>query len=446
LSTAIRFNRVSKRFTLHHQRPRSFQELTIQLFQRNGEACEQELEAVASVDARGREEFWALRDVSFAVEQGETVGIIGPNGAGKSTVLKLVSRIIEPTSGEIEVNGRVGALLELGAGFHPDLSGRENIYLNGSILGLRRSDIDCKRDEIIAFSELERFIDMPVKHYSSGMRMRLGFSIAAHIDPEILLVDEVLAVGDESFQRKCLDRIYDLRRGGVTILFVSHGTSSVARLCHRAMWLAEGQVVADGEARDVTEDYLAAVNLKDRERLDEEASRQACVSTASKSASANGRKRTRLGSGEVRIVDVVFLDKAGVRKAVFTSGEDLTIRLTYEAAERVENPVFGVAIHRDDNVHVAGPNTKVSNYHIAAVDGRGLLDFVIPGLPLSAGRYELSVSAYDQTVTHQYDYLHRAFSFSVQPGSPWDALGVMRLSGRWRLGDGEGDTSLIGSD
>jgi len=196
LSTAIRFDRVSKRFTLHHHRPRSFQELVIQLFNGNTKGSEPRCEVGGTVRDERRESFWALRDVSFEVEHGETVGIIGPNGAGKSTVLKLISRIVEPTSGEIEVNGRVGALLELGAGFHPDLSGRENIYLNGSILGLNRREIDCRLGEIISFAQLDRFIDMPVKHYSSGMRMRLGFSIAAHTDPEILLIDEVLAVAN----------------------------------------------------------------------------------------------------------------------------------------------------------------------------------------------------------------------------------------------------------
>jgi lipopolysaccharide transport system ATP-binding protein len=379
--------------------------------------------------------------VTFEIEHGETVGIIGPNGAGKSTVLKLISRIVEPTSGEIEVNGRVGALLELGAGFHPDLSGRENIYLNGSILGLNRREIDCKLGEIISFAQLDRFIDMPVKHYSSGMRMRLGFSIAAHIDPDILLVDEVLAVGDESFQRKCLDRIHDLREGGTTILFVSHGIASVARLCHRAIWLDEGELVIDGLARDVTEGYLADVNKKDRERLEEEAAQEASSSVdgsaRSESPPGGAKQRVRSGSGEIQILDVVLLGEGGDRKEVFTSGEELTIRLLFEAAERIEAPVFGVAIHRDDNLHVTGPNTKISDCHIPAVEGRGHLDFVIPSLPLTAGRYELSVSAYDQTVTHKYDYHHRAFAFSVQPKSAWDTLGVMCLSGHWRLRNAE---------
>jgi ABC-type polysaccharide/polyol phosphate transport system ATPase subunit len=226
---AIQFDHVSKKFILHRERPRSLQELAVNLFRRNNNS---------------HEEFWALQDVSFTVEQGETLGLIGPNGAGKSTALKLISRIIEPTSGQIEVNGQVGALLELGAGFHPDLTGRENIYLNGSILGLSRAQIRRKLDAIIAFAELERFIDVPVKHYSSGMYVRLGFSVAVHTDPEVLLVDEVLAVGDQNFQHKCLERIMEMQRQGITICFVSHGLGEVRRLCSRAVWLDDGMVQA----------------------------------------------------------------------------------------------------------------------------------------------------------------------------------------------------------
>ncbi|HDQ71339.1 MAG TPA: ABC transporter ATP-binding protein, partial [Chloroflexi bacterium] len=197
----ITFDHVSKKFSLHLERARSFQELAVALLRRgDGASLFEE-----------REEFWALKDVSFSVQRGESVGIIGPNGAGKSTTLKLLTRIIEPTSGQVEIRGRVGALLELGAGFHPDLTGRENVYLNGSILGLSRAEIDRKMDDIVGFAELERFIDMPVKHYSSGMYVRLGFSVAVHTEPEILLIDEVLAVGDQNFQRKCMDHIYEMK-------------------------------------------------------------------------------------------------------------------------------------------------------------------------------------------------------------------------------------------
>lgn len=434
MSTAIRLEHVSKKFTLHHRRARSFQELIIGLFQ--GERTTPSPErsgASTGFKKEPREEFWALRDVSFSVDEGETVGIIGPNGSGKSTVLKLISRIIEPSSGDIEVNGRVGALLELGAGFHPDLTGRENIYLNGSILGLSRTDIHSRIDRIIAFAELERFIDMPVRQYSSGMYVRLGFSVAVHTKPEILLVDEVLAVGDEAFQRKCLDKIHAMREANTTILLVSHGIESITRLCHRAIWLEEGQLVHDGAGRDVAEAYLVSVNKRDRERLETEEIRSFPSHVTAKQAKTGGRS----GSGDIRIIDVAFLDERGNSADVFLSGQRMTVRLTYQARQRIENPVFGLGIHRDDNIHIAGPNTRASGYRVSAVRGKGVLDFVIPELPLTAGRYHVSVSAYDETISHKYDYRHRAFSFVVQPQSAWDTIGVTRLPGHWRRQDGE---------
>ena len=240
---AVRFDQISKLFTLHHERPRSLQELFLSLtrFQRRTR----------------REKYWVLNDISFEIEQGEMVGIIGPNGAGKSTILKLISRIIEPTSGRLEVNGRLGALLELGAGFHPDLTGRENVYLNGAFLGFTKADMDRIFDSIVAFSEMEQFIDIPVKHYSSGMYMRLGFSIAIHLQPELLLVDEVLAVGDRSFQLRCLDRVQQMKRQGVTIMLVSHDLTQIRKLYDRAIWIDDGQVQAEGPVEPVLSQYTA---------------------------------------------------------------------------------------------------------------------------------------------------------------------------------------------
>ena len=229
--SVIRFDSVSKEFILRHERSRSFQELFLNMLR---------LQRVGT-----REKFWVLRDVSFEVKPGEMVGIVGDNGAGKSTLLKLISHIIEPTSGHIEVNGRVSALLELGAGFHPDLTGRENIYLNGSILGFSRTEVDHIYDDILEFSELERFIDVPVKHYSSGMYMRLGFSIAIHVRPDILLVDEILAVGDQAFQLRCLDKINEMRRRGITIILVTHDLDTVREMVGRALKeLQEAELIA----------------------------------------------------------------------------------------------------------------------------------------------------------------------------------------------------------
>ncbi len=241
---AIRVRDVSKRFFLRHERARPFQERFIALF-----------------DAKRRssvEEFWAVRDVSFDVSSGESIGLIGPNGTGKSTLLKMIGRILLPTAGSIVVNGHVSTLLELGAGFHPELTGLENIYLNGSLLGLSRRQIADRLDLIVGFSELERFIDTPVKHYSSGMQVRLGFSIAAHVDPDILLIDEALAVGDQHFQEKCAERFDGFRSEGKTLVLVSHSMAHIEQICTRAIWLDEGRVRKDGAPKEVVAEYQAA--------------------------------------------------------------------------------------------------------------------------------------------------------------------------------------------
>lgn len=243
---AVHFQHVSKRFILHHERNRSFQEVMVNLFRRNG----------------SREEFWALRDVSFAVEVGETLGIIGENGSGKSTTLKLISGVLVPTEGKVTVDGKVSALLELGAGFHPDLIGRENIFLNGSILGFSHREMNAKLDSIVEFSELGSFIDVPLKHYSAGMYMRLGFAIAIHVDFDILLIDEVLTVGDESFQKKCLNEITHFKRRGRTIIFVSHDLNAVEAICDRVLLLNKGRIESEGEGREVITAYLNMLKVK----------------------------------------------------------------------------------------------------------------------------------------------------------------------------------------
>jgi lipopolysaccharide transport system ATP-binding protein len=430
LITAIRFSHVSKRFTLQHQRPRSFQELAIQFFNRNGEAPARQLEAAAGVAGGGREDFWALRGVSFTIEQGETVGIIGPNGAGKSTVLKLISRIIEPTSGEIEVNGRVGALLELGAGFHPDLSGRENIYLNGSILGLNRFRIDEKLDKIIAFAELDRFIDMPVRHYSSGMRMRLGFSVAAHIDPEILLIDEVLAVGDENFQHKCLDRIMEMRRQGVTICFVSHGLGSVRRLCSRAIWLNDGSIQAQGAVEDVISAYL-------RHAADEEESRiRGSVAPIGRIARDRERQVDRTEEinedWDLKIAEVAVVDSAGRARHVFQVGQPWTAWLRYHAREGIVSPLFRLTIHRNDGLCVSGSSVSLADLNSSSVQAEGNILYRVSQLPLMEGTYFLSASAHNQAGTLTFDHHDRIYTFKVRQVGRGERYGLVSLGGRWQ--------------
>lgn len=245
MTTAIEFQNVSKYFRMDRERPRDFQQAFLSLLKRGRNPRA----------AKAEREFWALRDVSFQIERGDSVGLIGSNGAGKSTALKLISRIIQPTSGALNVNGRVTALLELGAGFHPELSGRDNIFLNGAVMGLSRRQINARIKDIIDFAEIDDFIDVPVKDYSSGMFARLGFSVAVHLDPDILLVDEVLSVGDASFQQKCNERMAELRKSGITILFVSHSADAVLRACTKALWLDHGHVKAWGGAQNVVDEY-----------------------------------------------------------------------------------------------------------------------------------------------------------------------------------------------
>jgi lipopolysaccharide transport system ATP-binding protein len=411
---AIQFDRVSKKFTLHHERSRSLQELAVNLFRRDNDS---------------HEEFWALQDVSFTVERGETVGIIGPNGAGKSTALKLISRIIEPTSGRIEVDGRVGALLELGAGFHPDLTGRENIYLNGSILGLSRAQIRRKLDEIITFAELERFIDVPVKHYSSGMYVRLGFSVAVHTDPEVLLVDEVLAVGDQNFSHKCLERIMEMQHAGVTICFVSHGLGVVRRLCSHAVWLDDGVVQAAGDVEDTIAAYLRHAAAEEEARIADTAPEPEEVEEAEPEV------KQRWGNRDVEILTVSFLDAAGRERQVFRVGGPWGVRLHYRAHGRIENPVFGLAVHRNDGLHVCGPNTHFAGLDIPFVEGEGDVLYRVDHLPLMEGTYLLSVSAHNQADTQTYDYHDRLYTFKVRQAGRGERYGLVSLGGEWKWND-----------
>ena len=397
----VEFRQVSKRFQLHYERPRSFQEVVTGLFRKN---------------KNGAQEFWPLRDVNFEVAQGEAVGLIGTNGAGKSTILKLVARIIDPTSGTIKVNGRVAGLLELGTGFHPDLTGRENIFLNGSILGLSRREIKQRLDSIIEFAEISRFIDIPVRNYSSGMLMRLGFSVATSFQPDILLIDEVLAVGDQGFQAKCLQRITHIQENGVTILLVSHSLDTVRRVCQRAIWLDEGHVRAIGTTDQVVLGYLSQVWKNTNIKLLSEGDQA-------------GRGR-RWGSGEAVITHVEFLDALGSACRVFQTGNTFRVRMHYRAFAPVRQPTFGIAIHRDDGVHVNGPNTTQAGHEIDVIDGEGVVDYIVDALPLLPGRYEFTAAIYDRHSVHPYDHQHRAFTFEVQAGDP-EAEGLVRIPCRW---------------
>ena len=402
MATAVEFSHVSKFFRLERDKPRAFQDLFISLAQRRKN--------------RKANEFWALRDVSFDVQRGETLGIIGSNGSGKSTTLKLISRIISPTAGTVRVNGRVTALLELGAGFHPELSGRDNIFMNGTVMGLSRKEIEYKVDSIIEFAELEDFIDVPVKNYSSGMYARLGFSVSVHLDPDILLIDEVLSVGDQSFQQKCNERMLNLRKKGVTILLVSHDIDAIWRLCSRAVWLDHGAMKLEGAASKVTDSYFKYV-----------------LEQSAKNEQNEAWAENRMGSGEAYITDVEFLGEEMLPRHVFLTNEALIIRIHYETRERVERPMFGLALHQaSSGINLAGPNSRFGDCDIPAIDGKGYLDYHIRQLPLLPGDYVIDASIYDWQDTHRYDYWHQCARFTVVPGGTRERYGVMALEGEWQ--------------
>ena len=367
---------------------------------------------------RGRraitEDFWALRDVSFDVYQGETFGLIGENGSGKSTMLKCLTKILRPTKGSVRVDGKVSALLELGAGFHPELSGRENVYLNGAILGLSQKELRSRFDDIVDFAGIGQFIDEPVKNYSSGMYVRLGFSVAINVEPDVLLVDEVLAVGDEAFQRKCNEKFAELKQAGKTIVLVSHGMVGVQNLCDRVAWFSHGQLMQVGTPRDVIEAYTGTVQT-DR-AVDEEG-------------------HNRWGSGEGRIVGVQFIDAHGEQTTTVHSGEPATLRLEYRMETPIERPVFGLAISTLEGFQVTGPNSRDVGCVPNKLDGKGHVDITFNPLSLLPGSYDLTVSLYDFNCMHPYDFRQNVLRFDVFRGPIKENYGVVSLRGRWQIGD-----------
>jgi lipopolysaccharide transport system ATP-binding protein len=416
---SIRLDQVSKQFRLRQERPRSLQELF--------------LKGIRLQLRNPREKYWVLRDVSFEVSKGEMVGIVGENGAGKSTLLKLLTGIIEPTSGTITVNGRVSSLLELGAGFHPDLTGRENIYLNGSILGFNRDQMDGLFDSIVDFSEMERFIDVPVKHYSSGMFMRLGFSIAINVQPDVLLVDEVLAVGDQAFQLRCLDRINEMKRRGVTILLVTHNMDSVREMCDRAIWLDDGRIRAQGAGNQVLDQYLSCVFAEDQEQILSSSPQGVAGQRPTLDAACEESGTDwRWGTGEVEIVDVQILDDQHAERTTFHTGDALIVRIHYLAHKPVHEPKFGLALYHSSGFHISGPNSAAGGCPIPQVEGEGYVDYTVDHLPFLPGTYILSAAVHDLAGQHTYDHIHQRFLFRVRPSGARQEYGLLRVPAHWQ--------------
>ncbi len=357
-------------------------------------------------------EVQALRHVTLDVEPGEAVGLVGRNGSGKSTLLRLVAGIIKPTSGRVAAGGRIGSLLELGAGFHPDFSGRENVFLNGAIFGLRRRQIEERFDEIVAFAELEHAIDRPVRTYSSGMYMRLGFSIAAFLDADTLLLDEVFAVGDEAFQRKCFGRIHAFKQGGGTIVFVSHDAAAVERLCERAVLLQHGEVVVDGPTRDALARYRRAL-------ADE-------VDPAERAAGLR-----EWGSGEASIVEARLLGEEGSEREQFLAGEPLRLRVRVDTRDGLAPPLLQLELRDDSGLLVAGEAVDTAALGWDGGGGERLLRYDVPSLPLSDGRFHLRLGLSEPNGGRQLHWLDDALTFLVYPAG--EERGVVRLRGTWSL-------------
>ncbi len=393
---------VSKRFKLYTERPPSLKHKLLS-------------------SSRGKpRDHWALENVSLEVPEGSMYALIGHNGSGKSTLLRIIAGIYQPTSGSVRTNGRISALLELGAGFHPDLTGRENVYLNASLMGLTRKEIDDVFDSIVEFSGVEAFIDSPVKHYSSGMYVRLGFAVAVHVNPKILIIDEVIAVGDEEFQRKCMDHLYFLRKQGVTIIVVTHSTGVVRSMCDRALWLAHGVPQMEGTAIDVANAYLESVNLAEAESRDR----------AEAAGESGGRAFIRPES-EFSCTGVEFYDDDDNRISVAHSGAPLTIRIRYRSTVRLVRPRISWGVYHESGVYLNGEYHYWPDDHSGIVDGEGWVEKRFDHLDLFPGNYDLSVVLDDENVQHNYQHLDRQFRLTVRPGPTTEAFGFVDLRGPW---------------
>jgi ABC-2 type transport system ATP-binding protein len=393
------------------------------------------------------EEHWILQGVSLKLQKGETVGLIGENGSGKSTLLKLLTRIIYPNRGEVIVNGRVSSMLELGAGFHPDMTGRENIYMNASIFGLTKEKIDQKLQDIISFSEMEAYIDNPVRTYSSGMYMRLAFSVAINVEADILLIDEILAVGDLNFQKKCFHKMQKLKQEGVTIVLVSHDLGSVEKLCDKAVWIHEGHVEASGEALIVCKQYLQYMLSKDEKAMQDNAAQHSenekdeAYVTQEDNASQPileadgedpGRKKNQWGNQWTEIIDVALLDKDGNAHLHFKTEEPMTVRMKYRIIKQPESLGFGIAIHRADGVYCFGTNTFIDKYipDSKEISMEGQVDFLIERLGLIEGNYSIDLAMHDKDGL-AFDYRTNLIEFSVF--SEIKDEGLYRPSHTWQI-------------
>ena len=375
---------------------------------------------------RKYEEHWVLNGVSFEVKRGEAIGLIGQNGCGKSTTLKMLTKILYPDEGTIEMKGRVSSLIELGAGFHPDLSGRENIYTNASIFGLSRKEIDARLEDIIAFSELEAFIDDPVRTYSSGMYMRLAFAVAINVDADILLIDEILAVGDAAFQAKCFRKLQEIKGRGTTIVIVSHAMSQLELICDRSIWVADGLVKMDGKPRDVHPRYMEWMSRKNQQ---EEKKKDEQETGEAGETDSDGNLK-RWGSGEARMTGVKVLGADGTEKTDFSPWDPFTIHIDYTAQKQLDDAVIGLAIYRSDGTLVYGTNTLIDTSSPVTLKTAGTIDLKIEGLPASNGSYSIDLALH-RPDGFNYDFWRDICT--IQIADRVQTPGEIALSHQWDI-------------
>jgi len=409
------------------------------------------------------EEHWSLRDIGFTVQKGECFGIIGPNGAGKSTLLKILSGITAPTEGKIELKANLSTLLDLGVGFHPSFTGRENIKLSCKLLGMSNEDISNAIPEILAFAELGDFIDFPVRTFSSGMQLRLGFSIAAHVPSDVMLIDEVLAVGDQRFQRKCITKMEQFLQAGKTIVLVSHDLHAIRSLCHRALWIDKGNIQMIGAATEVVDRYIqgtpansGSITVQQHTTIPAEPSNLDYESTKEDPQFelnmrqhfshvqvrgtpnhiepidvVEGDQAIMQGTGEVIIEKVQILDGDAHERQRFQSGEDLIVSVTFSTQIPLENPIFGVALFRSDDVYVHGPNSKFDNVFEGSYHGTYTFFIRWPQLPLLSGLYEVSIAIFDQHHLKPFIWHNRLYTFEIT--SQFEDHGIVKLEHDWGI-------------
>lgn len=419
--TAISIDNVSKAFKIYHDKPLTLKEKLLKL---------------RSNEYRN---FYAVKNVTLNIKKGETVGLIGHNGCGKSTLLKLITKILYPDSGEIYVNGRISSLIELGAGFHPDFTGRENIYINASIFGLSRKEVDEKIDEIIRFSELGDFIENPVRTYSSGMYMRLAFSVAINVNPEILLIDEILSVGDANFQKKCYDKIEGFKNNGATIVIVAHDLGTLEKICDRVIWMNGGQIVEQGEADRIINLYTQYMN----KQLVEQRQLEFSSDRTDKGNKEDERRRDELevqetlvfpedirwGSKEVEITEARIVNAKGESTNVLSAGESFLIEMDYMINRPQSDYIFGIAIYTSEKVLVYGNNTDIDKIKLVSISSMGTVKFKIFECNLLTGNYKLSVAVIDEN-HRALDYIKFYMDFTVVSNDR--SLGIFSMQHDWR--------------